>query len=394
MGKKILGEKEVAIAKLFEKLHVIAINGLQNMYLDDEDIFCHQAVKSNKSLLLKGVSPRYSAMSVIGVCENQTISGENVEWPIHKVCNQLIEWVTLQGAEVGDSGLVLWALLKAKHPDSHLVVKSLIERRARVEKQHYMLTTMSLGYLLAGLSEALQMGVETRDCLHLAETVFKALIKRQSNASNLFPLGGYVSQHKILTRFSRMQLGSFASQVYPIVGLSMYSKFSQNEVALTSAEKALDAVCRLQGPEGQWWWIYNIKRGNVAVQYPVYSIHQDAMGPMAICAVKKAGGRLRNEALLKSFQWLAKRLELPSESLIDTKNSVVWRAIQRDDPSKTGGFGLGLYERLRMLAISLTGTKDNRKFKSGWVCDECRPYHLGWILLAEAWYRELSGDRI
>ena len=69
------------------------------------------------------------------------------------------------------------------------------------------------------------------------------------------------------------------------------------------AIETADALCRLQGPAGQWWWIYDVERGTPAIRYPVYSIHQDAMGPMALLAVSLASEHKRDytDAIWKSL---------------------------------------------------------------------------------------------
>ena len=38
-----------------------------------------------------------------------------------------------------------------------------------------------------------------------------------------------------------------------------------------------------------------------------------------------------------------------------------------------------------------TGRADERPLHGGHVCGECRSYHLGWILLADAMYAEVVG---
>ncbi len=50
------------------------------------------------------------------------------------------------------------------------------------------------------------------------------------------------------------------------------------------------AICGLQGPEGQWWWHYDTRNGSVVEGYPVYSVHQHAMAPMALLDLREAGG--------------------------------------------------------------------------------------------------------
>jgi hypothetical protein len=77
-------------------------------------------------------------------------------------------------------------------------------------------------------------------------------------------------------------------------------------------------------------------------------------------------------------------------TLFASASHVIWRAIQRDEPSRTADFGLGRAERLRMHLAAWTGLADKRSFSDGFLCDECRPYELGWILVAGAMACELG----
>jgi len=379
------GDSVQSVVGWLDRLRVVALDGLRQMYLPSEQLFCFKACYDGNKLLLKGVSPRYSAMSVIGYCagdRSKNVAG----WPVHDVCNRLCSWVKSE-ASIGESGLVLWALLQAEHVDSTSVVHSIAARECQLTKSSAIIGSMELGYLLTGLSESVMRGIEVDICSRLAGLVCDILLQRQGKTSGLFPICGYASRRKPVVRWMRNRLGSFASQVYPIVGLSAFSMACKRRDALKAAKRCLNTVCQLQGADGQWWWIYHVDQGKVVVRFPVYSVHQDAMGPMAILAVEKAGGVNHNENFYRSFHWFAHRPELPDRELIDQERRVVWRAIQRDEPVMTGAFGLGAAERRRMMWASLTGKADINPFLDGWVCSECRPYHLGWVLLADAWFK-------
>ena len=58
--------------------------------------------------------------------------------------------------------------------------------------------------------------------------------------------------------------------------------------ALQNSLQCANAICNLQGPLGQWWWHYDSMTGRVAERYPVYSVHQHAMAPMALFAAQDA----------------------------------------------------------------------------------------------------------
>ena len=85
-------------------------------------------------------------------------------------------------------------------------------------------------------------------------------------------------------------MGSFAAQVYPIQALARLHRSADDQEALAVANSVAAAICTAQGEAGQWWWHYDGRTGGVVEGYPVYSVHQHAMGPMALLDLAEAGG--------------------------------------------------------------------------------------------------------
>src|SRR6185295_12279489 len=132
------------------------------------------------------------------------------------------------------------------------------------------------------------------------------------------------------------------------------------------------AICDAQGPQGQWWWHYDAPTGRVVQRYPVYSVHQEAMGPMALFAVKEATGKDFDQAALKGLEWIDGRNEL-KEDLRDPQIGVVWRCLRF--PTTTS--------MLRQEArFFLHWQAEPRPMRGLTVLRECRPYELGWLLYA------------
>src|SRR5262249_16281225 len=122
------------------------------------------------------------------------------------------------------------------------------------------------------------------------------------------------------------------------------------------------------GSMGQWWWHYNSRTGQVAERYPVYSVHQHAMAPMALFALQNASGIDFDSYINKGLQWISEPNEL-QQDLKDDSASVVWRCIR---PVNTH------VGRVRSLA-GKNLTPNHLQ-----VLKECRPYELGWLLYAFA----------
>ena len=63
--------------------------------------------------------------------------------------------------------------------------------------------------------------------------------------------------------------------------LSHYHMVTGDSKAAEVASACAKHMCELQGPQGQWWWHFDIRTGRVVEHYPVYAVHQDSMAPMA-----------------------------------------------------------------------------------------------------------------
>ena len=362
-----------------------ALRGLEKMFLTEESAFCEVARSdSRQKLILSGISLRYTAMSLIGLTMQDNL-GHTTDLPLGKIADRLVAWCE-GDISSGDGGLVLWALALRDHARADQVARCLVRRMNEGLKSRFPYDSMALGWLLSGLAMAMQKRIGGDELNDLAARIYRQLMKNRCPKTGLFSLATPVFRKNCFAGRVNGKLGSFASQVYPIIGLSYYSICQKHSGALRIAEQCSDMLCRLQGPEGQWWWLYHAKTARCVIKYPVYSVHQNAMGPMALLAVLQAGGNIENgiSAVEKSLTWLDRHPELPGKQLISKENPVIWRAIQRDDPSRTAGFGLGFRERVRMNLAAWVGRVDNRSLTDGYVCYECRPYHLGWILFAAA----------
>jgi len=368
----------------------LAIRGLQGMFLVEQAGFCHKVwLDGAGQLQPSGISDRYTAMVLIGLA-CQGLMGRSLDLPLDSAWDRVISWA-LGPAGHGDTGLVLWAASIKGDDRAPQIAEAIARRQQQILAERALCPSMETGWLLTGLSEAMSRNIGGQPVAQLAEKVFARLTANFCESTGLFSFGRGGIQRSPLAERVSTRLGSFASQVYPTIGLSRYAVASGSQQALATARRCADALCRLQGPEGQWWWVYHVRKGTVAVRYPVYTVHQDAMGPMALLAVSQAErGDRYAAAVHKSLQWMEAHPECPDKHLVNEDRNVIWRAVQRDRPLGTGNLGLGRGELLRTNLVAWTGTADKRRFDDGFVCDECRPYHLGWILLAGAMAQNIN----
>ena len=176
----------------------------------------------------------------------------------------------------------------------------------------------------------------------------------------------------------RSHVGCFADQVYPIQALARYSAASGDRRALDAAALCAERIVQLQGGGGQWWWHYDSRTGDVVEGYPVYSVHQHAMAPMALFDLREAGGPDLRQGIVSGLRWLLDPPEMPAR-LVDEQLDVVWRKIGRREPSK-------LVRRVRSVTTAIRPgfrlSSLDGLFPPSVVDKECRPYELGWLLYA------------
>ena len=144
-------------------------------------------------------------------------------------------------------------------------------------------------------------------------------------------------------------------------------------------------VAAAQGPAGQWWWHYDARTGAVVEGYPVYSVHQHAMAPMALLDLAERGRRLAPHRDSARDAAGCKAPPETSERLIAEDVPAIWRKVGRTDRRKL----------VRGMAAARTAVLAGKPCRPSAGCSrpalstiECRPYELGWLL-----YAWLSGAR-
>jgi len=344
------------------RLCELASRGLKPMFDPEEGMFCRRFIReggSSGSLVRDGLSYRYTIMSFLGLLEYER-SGGIAPIPLRESIQRLVARESTPD-NIGDLGLLLWLCARAtpeKIADIVRVhrVETALERYDGARERN----TMELSWLLTGLS-----------CAGISDLAGKTyeMLRTNQGAHGFF--GHSASTGTVAGRF-RGSVGSFADQVYPIYAFSSFFIAFHNAEALDSAMKCANATCDAQGPLGQWWWHYDAKSGRVVQHYPVYSVHQHAMGPMALLKVMQASKQDLTGQVLKGLSWIygANELETPT---VDEESSVVWRCILPQSRLQMRADQALAYLRLPQ------ELERNRRLR---ILYECWPYELGWLLYA------------
>jgi hypothetical protein len=369
----VLMNRPENVQGVIHRLNTLAVNGLVPMFDAEKQLFCFTLQKTDSGMVREGISPRYTAITLMGLHRLEQ-SGGTSPIDIQKVFDGLLvnsEWIT----NIGDLGLLLWACAlvapnRLEELDKKFDIKNALNRYNDTVQRH----TMHLSWFLTGLShQALARPEKIAGTREIAEETYRKIHQNQGKQG----IFGHIGGNKGLAGVARSSMGSFADQVYPIYGMTKFSLAFGDEKAIKSALDCALTICKAQGSLGQWWWHYDSRTGQVVETFPVFSVHQHAMGPMALIALGEAIQSDFSPWIYKGLEWIEDN-ELGINMKDDSAN-VVWRCIGRTKP----------YRYWNLAANFLTGREDRESRNGLLALYECRPYELGWLLYAFAnWERE------
>lgn len=338
----------------------LAVRGLPQMFDHRAGMFCYKLKKTSGGLVQEGLSPRYTAMTLMGLHRLEQSAAPS-HFDVQPVTERLLsnlDWVD----NLGDLGLMLW-----------LVARVAPERLGELERRLQIATaltrftdaregvTMHLAWFLTGLSYCALASGDPGKMRGVARETYDVLIQSQGKHGYF----AHQAPHRSLKGSVRGWIGSFADQVYPVYGMAKFFQAFGEDSALRHARECALAICQAQGPLGQWWWHYDSRSGCVFEEYPVFSVHQHGMGPMTLLALGRASGENFDPWIYKGLDWINQRNEL-AVNMEDASANVIWRCIGQT--------------KLRRFTGALLGARQNSRPDGLSVLFECRPYELGWLL--------------
>ncbi|MGH9119352.1 MAG: hypothetical protein ACRD0A_16220 [Acidimicrobiales bacterium] len=311
---------------------------------------------------LRGVSVRYSILVLLGLLRRRT-TGRDFSIDVEDLHRSIASRVDT--LDVGDLSLLLWAEVRMGAASAPVTLARLARRSADQERQG-RLEGMEAAWFVLGTAEATVAGLPAREQFDAAYAHFRA---RRSPSSPLF-------RHNATGR-GRARLPNFATQIYSLLALAETVRHGLAHDAEGAGRALAAKLIELRLPDGGWPWLFHADRGSVVERYEVYSVHQDAMAPMALFALAEATGEQSYaRAAVEGFQWCFGNNELGFD-FYDRANHFAHRSIKRRGWAHSAnlwtntalGGVLGSAARTDAGGLEINAT--------------CRPYHLGWIL--EAW---------
>lgn len=313
-----------------------------------------------------GTSLRYTAIVSLGIAslarsdQQKLMTGLTAQDLLDRVVER-----AFHAADLGTIAVSAWAAAEIRSE----LPAALFDRLIREIHESTPQLTVDYSWALTALVAANRL----TDFLSITQRAATRLMSEQE-VSGLFP---HALPRQTLRRY-RAHIASFADQVYPILALARYFALTGDHRALHAANRCAAKIVAMQGPAGQWWWHYDIRTGAVVEGYPVYSVHQHAMGPMALFDLYEAGGANYISAIAPGLCWLYAHPEVNAK-VLDHDTGLIWRKIYRREPLKL----------VRGLRSASTALSPRIKLK---VLDQlcpttvidygCHSYELGWLFYA------------
>lgn len=360
--------QEAAVQLSIPELCKLAAAGLTRMYDPEQRLFCNIYARKDAGMEQVDHSRRYTMMTLLGLHRYERAGGLSPV-PVLPMLRSLMEdtrWI--EGA--GDLGLLLWTcaeLLPDCLPEIYRQVGA--DKALSHFQDGRQGCTMEVAWYLTGLVACYEAGHSDLPGLAEQLDVARVALVRNCGARGVY---GHFSKSSRFAGTLRGRIGSFADQVYPTIALARLSQVLEDREAQEMAARTAMTMCDLQGTQGEWSWLYSAMSGRVISRYPVYAVHQHAMGPMMLFEAGEACGRDFSGAIAKSLAWISGNNEL-RRNFIEPALGLVWRSVYLE-PRNNYADSAMRFLRLRNGVANVT-----RKIRY-----ECRPYELGWLLYAFA----------
>jgi len=324
------------------------------------------------------LSFRYSIIAAIGLIAHKTHPQINELFNLENLHRQLVE-KGKQCDSLQDLGLLLWLDAQEQAKFANEILKQI--EKVQPQKNIHAITTYELAWLLTGLSYILlnNPALQSSHRSEYIQKIYHHLNERFQPRTHLFyHLATDNPKYRL-----RGAISDFADQIYSIYANLCYYELTGEARALEIAVNCGQKLVALQGPQGEWWWLYNTNTGHVAYRYPVYSVHQDGMAPMVLMKLIQITQQDWKPALYKSLHWLFH--ENGCEKINFNTQQII-RGIQ---------IAPACLKHVAVLfsALNLNTVQESiiyRFFKKIDLINEFRPYHLGWILYFIGYWERMT----
>jgi hypothetical protein len=367
-----------------KKIVELSLRLLDQMYYEDALRFCYTIRKDAK----ENTPPsfRYTAITLLGLDEARR-RGLSITFPLDKICTDLAIHAA-EEEDMGNKALALWAALKLECGAADRALDALLAHDGFVTNiREGLVRSTELAWVVYSLALAwADMRSQGEGLLRstVKDAVYKRLhegihvLRSQRNEqTGLFQCASVPYGNGHLRDRMKTTSGFFDSQVYGAMALAQAGKALDKADLLQEAYATVQTILAHQGKYGEWPWHYDVSAGTIIDPYPIFSVHQDGMGPMVLLEVGEALGADFQKAVERSLEWVFGANEL-RVSMVDWNAGVIWRAQRRKGMRQ---YVLQVNRLMHHYRIPLVASL-LRALPGLSIEYECRPYHLGWLLYA------------
>ena len=350
-----------------------AQNTLPEMFDPNTGLFCNRLTLTEEDRLSRiGASPRYSLIALMGLArarQTHVIDGVPITTALKTAADDI-----LTGGSVGELGLLLWAASEIPGSDAPAFRGSIYAGFTRsLDNAHKRTLTMELAWALTGLAAYGADHRIDRETRQLAQRFYERIMASRVDSTGLLLCKSRVDERG----YSRIrhECAYFAEQAYGMYALARYGGAFQEEKAIQAATQLGHKLIAMQGELGQWPWYLDARSGRVLDRYPVYSVHQYGMAPLAFGALAEVTGSDYSSVLQRGQKWLFGPAETGLRGTYDAERGVFWRSIRRSPHPSLHNIKKAA---ARMSLGHLAGFPERwNRFE---LDREVRPYELGWAL--------------
>ncbi len=326
-----------------------------------DGLYCYDRAFGTASL--RGFSRRYSLIVLLGLQQAEAAglaTGVDLDELFARCLDQP------QDLTAGDLGLALLADSR-RNGEATVALTARVDELIPGREGLESLVGMEVAWLLVGLAAS----IRHHPGAALDVDRISDHIRHHYAPSGLAEHGGS----------SRLRRGlpNFATEIYLVWALARVARLRLgiDPSAAQQAERLANRLLAAQRADGAWPWLYDARTARVVEDYEIYTVHQDAMAPMALLELTEVTGDERYAAAARrGLAWSRGANELGVD-LHDHEARFAHRSIRRPKHRSRVALGVsaatnvGFGQPVRLAATKLE------------VNQTCRPYHLGWIL--EAW---------
>lgn len=262
-------------------------------------------------------------------------------------------------------GMALWVAAEFQleippEVEAHIEPFVVDERRWRTYR------AQDLGMLLIGVLAQIKRG--RRGWNSVAKRMYRHLAQRYHCSSMLF--SDAPSGH-------RRRFATFATQTYLTLACYYYGELTGDLAALAMANACARKLIALQGPNGEWPWFLDVRRGCVLDYYEVYSVHQYGMAPAFLEYAERHGMKEARTALIRGFNWVLGDNQLDMPMILPELSLSIRSQVRRGELNSKARRVL---RALRSAYLPASTRATIIEPAAVTLRRECRSYELGWIL--------------